>query len=466
MAETFKTITNVPGWVEMLTSDGVPDSVATLYKRVPILFRAVQLRCDALSTVPVNIYKGEENEVEWPYPTNLGELLWRWEASLLLSGGAYGEIIANKSGFRKDVRYRNPFDISTKYENGIISFRQNSSGATWQNDPRAGKYEMLYLAEYDPTQDVLPGIGSAMASTVDSKLLFAISKFPEMYFEGGAMPVTLLGIDTNDRQEIERIQNWFRKSATAIKNAFRILGVRAGSITPTTLTPSLDTLAFPELNDIAKDNIAMAFGIKQTLLDSEAANYATAAEDRKSFYTETIMPRARLFEDALNTQLLARDGLRIEFKFNEMDIFQTDESERADLLHKLMNSNMPIELALDLAGYELTDEQLEVLRAFQREKGQHYPEAQLEEEVVEEVTPAGGVPVVKPEAVDPKEMELRKWQKMAEKRIKDGKELRAFESDLIEPSLHGAITGALESVKTAEEVKNVFDSVIEWRGYP
>ena len=57
MADTYKTITNIPGWVEMLTSDGVPDSVATLYKRVPIFFRAVQLRCDALSSVPVKIYK-------------------------------------------------------------------------------------------------------------------------------------------------------------------------------------------------------------------------------------------------------------------------------------------------------------------------------------------------------------------------------------------------------------------------
>ena len=61
MADSVKTITSVPGWVEMLTSDGVPDSVAALYKRVPILFRAIQLRCDALSSVPVNIYKGEEN---------------------------------------------------------------------------------------------------------------------------------------------------------------------------------------------------------------------------------------------------------------------------------------------------------------------------------------------------------------------------------------------------------------------
>lgn len=444
MAETYKTITNVPGWVDLLTADGVPDSVATLYKYVPLLFRAVQLRCDALSSVPIAIVRGEENEVDWPYPTKLGNLIWQWEASNLLAGAAYGEIVTNKSGFRKDVKYRNAFDMTVKYNKGIIDFKQNSSGVMWQNDLNAGVYQMVYIHEYDPTQDVLPGVGAGKASTIDAKLLYSISKFPEMYFEGGAMPVTLLGIDSNDRNEIERIQNWFRRSATAIKNAFRVLGVRSGSITPVTLTPPLKDLSFPEISEMAKDNIAMAFGIKQTLLDSEAANYATAQEDRLAFYEDTIKPRARLFADALNEQLLARDGLRLEFRFNEMDIFQEDENDRADLLNKLTMAGLPIEVALELAGYDLTDEQATRLNSHQ---------VQLDERVDRE-------------PLDEKEVELRKWQKFAEKRVKEGKGLREFESSLIEPSLHGAISGALENVKSVEDVKRVFDSVIAWRGYP
>jgi hypothetical protein len=302
---------------------------------------------------------------------------------------------------------------------------------------------MFYLAEYDPSQDVLPGVGAAIASKIDAKLLYAISKFPEMYFEGGAMPVTLLGIDSNDRNEIERIQNWFKRSATAVKNAFRVLGVRAGSINPVTLTPPLKDLSFPELNEIAKDNITMAFGIKQTLLDSEAANYATAQEDRLSFYEETIKPRARLFEDALNTQVLAREGLRLEFKFEELDIFQEDENARADLLNKLVNAGLPVEVALELAGYELSDEQAAMLNTHQ---------GQLDER--------------RDSGVEPQDEELRKWQKFAEKRVKEGKPIREFETSLIEPSLHGAISGALEGVKTVDDVRHLFDSVIAWRGYP
>lgn len=441
MAKAYKAITNVPGWVEMLASDGVPDSIATLYKRVPILYRAVQLRCDALSSLPIKIYKGEENVVDWPYPTRLGELIWKWEASCLLSGAAFGEIVKNKSGFRKDVKYRNPYDITTQYfKTGELKFKQNSSGATWTNNLQAGTYEMFYIHEYDPVQDILPGVGAAIASTVDSKLLYAISKFPETYFEGGAMPVTLLGVETTDRNEIERMQNWFRRSATSIKNAFRVLGVKADSIQTTTLTPPLKDMVFSDLNDMAKYNIALAFGIKQTMLDSEAANYATAQEDRLSFYEDTIRPRARLFEDALNTQLLAKDGLRLKFAFEAMDIFQKDENDRADLLSKFTQSGLPIELALQLAGYELTDDQVALMNARQEQASN--------------------------EPVDEQKAELRKWQRMAEKRVKEGKELRNFESAIIEPSLHEAIAGALETVKTADDVRQVFDSVIAWSNYP
>ena len=70
------------------------------------------------------------------------------------------------------------------------------------------------------------------------------------------------------------------------------------------------------------------------------------------------------------------------------------------------------------------------------------------------------------EPVTPQVDELRKWQKFAEKRVKEGKGLREFESSVIEPSLHGAVAGALEGAKSVDDVKHIFESVITWRGYP
>jgi HK97 family phage portal protein len=446
MTANYKVITETPGWLYRLLGDGVPDSNAKLYQQVPYLFRLVQLRCDTLSSVPIKIYRlkdeDEKDEQDWPYPTELTELLWKWEAGALLSGAAYGEIIANNSGVQKDVKYRNPFDMEVQYKDGLITIKQNSTAAEWANNIYANEYEMVYFAEYDPNQDVLPGVSAGKAGNMDAKLLFALSKFPEMYFEGGAMPVTLLGIDSTDKGEIKRVESWFKRSATAIKNAFRVLGIRAGSITPTTLTPPLKDLAMPELNMEAKHNLATAFGVPKTLLDSEAANYATAVEDRKSFYQDTIMPRARKYEGVLNTQLLAKDKLRLEFAFNELELFQDDESKRADLVLKYVQAGAPIELALEIAGKELTEDQLARLTNHQEERE---PDRRESSEFDEE---------------------LGRWMRFAEKRISEGRELREFETEIIPPSLHAAITGALDYVKEPDDVKRIFDQALEWKAYP
>jgi hypothetical protein len=110
-----------------------------------------------------------------------------------------------------------------------------------------------------------------------------------------------------------------------------------------------------------------------------------------------------------------------------------------------------------MAGYELTEEQAAMLNAHQDQL-----DDQLEDSTNENSSPNprfGG-------ESDSQITELRKWQKMAEKRVKEGKPLREFESAVIEPALHGAISGALETVKTVDDVKRVFEPVIEWRGYP
>jgi hypothetical protein len=132
--------------------------------------------------------------------------------------------------------------------------------------------------------------------------------------------------------------------------------------------------------------------------------------------------------------------LRLEFSFNELELFQEDENERAELLSKLTFSGLPLELAMRIAGYELTDEEQAMLEEKQQEESDDERDELTEE--------------------------LGRWARMAEKRVKDGRDIREFETDIIPGSLHAAITGALESVETPEDVKLIFDNALEWRGYP
>ena len=118
------------------------------------MFRALRLRCDALSSVPMQILDKQDNEVEWPFPTPLRSLIWKWEASALLNGAAYGEPINNRSRYTKDVHFRNSYDMNVQYAgNGIMEFKQNSSGATWTNDIYNGQYELQnYYMRYRNSQ--------------------------------------------------------------------------------------------------------------------------------------------------------------------------------------------------------------------------------------------------------------------------------------------------------------------------
>lgn len=437
----IKAITNIPGWLEQLQLSGIPKTSDALYSRVPLIYRCIRLRADSLSAVPVKIMQGKDKEVEWPYPEPLETLIWRAEASLLMTGGGYWEIVKNQYGYKKTLKFRNPFGMTVSYADGKITFKQGRM--SWVNDFTTGDYQMVYFADYDPAQDVLPGVGDLEAASIDGQLLAALSKFPQTYFEGGAMPVTLLGIDSTDPGEIKRVENWFKNSATAIKNAFRVLGIRAGAIVPTKMTPDLDTLTMPELGAQARKNIYTAFGIPESMLDTTSSNFATAKEARIGFYEDIVKPRAKLMENVINTQLLAKDKMTIKFDFESMAIFQEDESDRATRVRDLRAANVPLRLAFDLAGYELTDEQL----------------AWLDEPMPEE-RPA--TPVM----ADAMGEELRRWQRMAEKRIRTGKPVRDFDSDIIPPALNGAIAGQLDGVKSIEDVRAVFKTAIMWQAYP
>ena len=186
------------------------------------------------------------------------------------------------------------------------------------------------------------------------------------------MPVTILGVETTDKGEVDRIVQWFKARATKLKNSANVLGVRTkdgkSTISVQTLTPPLKELAFPELYAIAQTNITVGWGIPKTLLFDEAANYAVKHDARLSFYEETIMNRAPIYEDWLTTQLLDRLGLKLHFDFDGMKIFQEDEEKKSKVAINYYQITQDKALAFDLSGKKLTDEQLAKLNAKQEEE--------------------------------------------------------------------------------------------------
>ena len=256
------------------------------------------------------------------------------------------------------------------------------------------------------------------------------------------MPITLLGIDTTDSTEVARVETWFKRQAARVGKAFGVLGIKAGSIVPQQLTPPIKDLVMPDLHAQAQHDVALAFGIPQTMLE-DSANFATAQEHRLSFYEDTIRPRARIIEDVINTQLLASDGLKLEFDFEAMSIFQEDETARASRLQTLVTAGVELQLAAEIAGY--TPEVVARMKPPEPK-----PEPETPPDAAQVQTDAQQVAA-----------ELRAWRRKAIRRMKAGKAPGGFESEFIPAALVGAIEGQLEAVKTQADVDKIFAVAIE-----
>jgi phage portal protein BeeE len=321
-----------------------------------------------------------------------------------------------------------------KFEDSKFTFTQNGNDrGTWVNIPAANQYEMIYFKEFNISDDTKPGPGAAQVALMSAGLLRYTSDFASKFFEQGAMPVGLLSIEQNiTAEERARAENFFRRMAQGISNAWRILAIR-GPAKIDYLTPPIKDMTMPELRAEARHDIALAFGIPQTLLEN-SANFATAVQHDATFWETTIRPRGNWIAQTFNEQLfnlvkINDKRLHADFAFDEMDVFQEDESVRAGSLLNLVAAGFDLITAADVLGYDLTDDQLARLESLNNTEP-----AQTQADV-----------------------QKAKWMRKALKSLEKGKGASvSFESEDIPSDEHARIAGLLSIAKTPAEVRSAF----------
>ncbi len=431
----IKTVVTIPKWAEYLQASNKLNSSQQAFALVPLIYRAVYLRCNALTSIPFRLMFGDR-EKNWDdiFVTPFKSLLWKTEASLLLCGSGYW-LKMDTSKKRMGAQWLNPYTVNVKAtqrktDDGAVivekTFTQRVGKDTfgpWTSD------EVVHFLTFNPANDIERGLSSADVALGAGKTLYYLRSFSSQFFENGAMPVTILGLDINaGPDDIERTRNFFERMTTGIRRAFGVIALR-GDVKPSTITPDLNTLDMPNVRNQAVQDIAWAFGIPETML-TDAANYATAVEHRRSFYEETIVPSAENLADIINTQFLNGTGLSIEVHPEELDIFQEDENQRSVSLLNLVSAGVPLEAAFDILGFEVSEESMALMRN-------------------QEEAPA---------AIDTMSEDLRKWKRKSIKNFeKKGTADVDFQSELIPEADYKRIRYQLQSCKSKDDIANVFD---------
>lgn len=474
---------NVPkeAWTSLVGGDGSQREVGDLYEKVPWLFRGVNVRVESLLNVPRKLHQGGADgpEVEVytlrNFDVDIESLLGAWTLHLTMYGAAYAIADVNAIGRVFSVRPILPSSVKPIYDDvkGLIGFKRTVkskdyiygiAGKPRREWPANAVGTMAYCWMPNHKSESGPGLAPAQVAARAAGILLNSDVFIEKYFEQGTiMPTVLVAEDVSSDNETERLKSWAKRVLSGIKNAFSITAV-SGKLTAITLGARIKDTMATELTTQAREDIATALGVPQTLLFSNAANYATAAQDDLHFYDKTILPLLKKMLGKLNTQVFQPAGYTLVEHHGEMEIYQRAEMGKGYAAAQLWATNaVPREWVWDIMG--LTDDY---------RKGTFYSDlagkvaAQSGSANMSKPPDLPDVPKVDEPAQPTLKGDLDRWQRLAVTRMKEGKPDKAlkFESDLIPPAMVGAIRGLLKNVQSVDGVAGVFDQALVWGVYP
>lgn len=358
----IKAIEAIPGWYSIAKKAGELYGTIDAYEKVPMLYRAVNLRSDALGTVPYKIYRNG-SLTDYPFITPLDALIQQTERSLLLTGHAIW-LKLYKGRILYGFQFLNPESVRVEYHPDQATALSPSSGLVFTQQVNGITYgpwsmeDVIYWREPSLSQDVGRGVAAAGVALQSAQLAYYLERFTSAFFEHGAQPALVMSLDKSvTPPEYERMKSDWRSRAENVANAFRTFFMR-GEIKTQIITFPLKDLELIALQERAVTNITTTFGVPRTMLEASAANYATADSDRQSFWRETIVPRLSFYERILNEQLFTPLEYTLEFHPDELDVFQTDEAARAGSLLQLTQAGVPLQSAMQLLGYKNVEEAL------------------------------------------------------------------------------------------------------------
>lgn len=448
-------------------------NVQEVYARIPLFHRAFNLRCNGIKRIPFYFTEsGSDEKADWIFEDSIHFKDWLYfsEASILLRGASFTLILHDKDGKPTgDLQKLNPFTMN------VVRIpdpqdRTRLITAFWQTTPQ-GRFpktdywyedEMLYMRCYNPSDDIGPGISAGAVSLQSAQLKGYFKTFATNFFENGAMPTVVLGLPENtDPEEAKKVEGWFAQRMQGLRNAWKIKTV-TGEIKPVILTPELRNLALRELRDDAMQDISSAFDIPKSLLESNAANYATAQSDYKQFATYTLSGRADEYVYFLNDNL-RKFGQEVRSDIQELPEMQEDEANRSLAFKNYVESGLKPQLAAKILGIDIPEEYKEEFYNVSK------PAATIEPETInlpraQTIESPGTLPAEEQNKTKVALIreDLSKWMRKSLKQFDETKNADVeFESDFISDEMSSYIHLGLKKIDNATSIKYLFRDAIK-----
>ncbi len=481
------TLGDLDEFMDWLISDGQSDGTIThqdAARKVAFVYRCVRLIADAVRSAPWQIVRvggagtvvdtsaEYANVLGWlPNPKRTLELVTR---SLLGPGSAYlFRVMRGRSV--EELRYMAASTVKPVIDGraGLTAFERQVNGQKTVYPAE----RFVYFWPADEGVEIGPPKSSpVIAALMSAGATYYTARFVSDFFARGAIKGTLIAVKGNPIEaERKRLKDWFTRTfGQGARSQFATEVINADALEPVKIGEGLESLNNSALTLQMREDIATALGVPMSkLLSSTIAGMGgggVAESDDINFYSDTVKPLGEFIADTFNTQVFDALGLRWEWLWDTLDVFQQDEKERSVAFKTYVDARMKPEIAAMMLGLEIPEPS---------QIPAHYADAFTEEP--EPPQPFGMPGAPQPAALDKEQAaevakeraettggtraaELERWMRKAVKRFEEGHPEKAleFESAAIPDTLKAAICGALEAATTAAEAQAAF----LWAEYP
>jgi 2'-5' RNA ligase len=366
-------------------SNAPRQEVDILYAKVSAVFRAFNLKANTVGNMPftlTHLKTGEEfdNSASWENKVKFmhqpSELFRLDTLSYMMTNTVYNLITKDILG-RKDKRLLNAipgaFTPQTDPVTGNLTWveRRIGSGIEKYNPEGtliggdATSPRLIRMWRLDHTTEVLPSPNTeALAVTNAAGIIYHADTWIQHFFaRGGVVPmiIGMKGAVTKERKEEvgKSFTKWYLGLADRFRNIF--YPINADTLDVQKVGSGIEELKDNVVYEQALKNIAAGTGMPLSLLMANSANYATAKEEKATWYENDIIPLCNWMAYGYNEQVFHPLNLHLEFRPETLDPNQEDETERAtalstygDALAKYPTYELLIGMAETL-GLELSD---------------------------------------------------------------------------------------------------------------
>jgi hypothetical protein len=427
--------------------------------------------------MPFDIYQGEEiidsgedyqNAIGWL--PNIYDLLYQSEGALCIHG---------RNFLFKGQNLIRPTNVRWLYPNSVFPKWDQMAGLTHFERVIGGSPKRLELGDIVYTRipnffsETDRGRSPVEAALAAAGVILNVDLFASSFFERGAVKATLLTVEGEPQpQERSRLLAWWRRVSSGSKGAWGS-DVIAASVKPTIIGEGIKDLSNVELTKEKREDIATALGIPQSLMFSTGGvNRAISQQDDQNLYEKCVIPEARFIERSWNEQMFQPAGYRLVFAPNRLSVFQQDEEMRSGSLVNLVQAGIDLDIAVEILGYDLSEQQMERIAARLVEKAEARavlrdrlskgsgkpPKDEAEEDEDEKAEGDSETP-------EPMKRDLQNWHRKAVRRFREtGSAAVPFLTSNVPASLKAAIDAHLELARSEDEIGVAFAD--RWMGYP